>query len=163
MREKESFPSSFNRRGSLTIEAAVILPIVLMLLYLIILFPLSEVTFDRFEEHLHNQLIESINATMVGEDLIGFIKAEDHLEMTLMKWSGDNLFIELKFAKIRSRIWIIKYPFSRIPFERLVYVTDTGVRYHIFRCVYLRESLIPLVYSRALQAYTPCKVCSMNH
>ncbi len=162
MKKTGNFQSSFKRRGSLTIEAAAVLPIVMVLLYMIILFPLSEIVFNQFEEHLHSLLIESINRTMEAEDLIDFIEGEERLEMTSMRWQGRELSIELKFGEIRSRIWRIRYPFSRIPFEKLVYVTDTGLRYHIFGCVYLRESLIPLIYSRALLGYSPCKVCSMN-
>lgn len=44
--------------------------------------------------------------------------------------------------------------------ERIVYVTNTGERYHRGNCRHLRRSKIAIKLSEAIrQGYTPCKVC----
>ncbi len=40
-----------------------------------------------------------------------------------------------------------------------VYVTRTGIRYHVGSCRYLYASKIPMPLSQAELGYTPCKVC----
>ena len=45
------------------------------------------------------------------------------------------------------------------PQEKIVYVTNTGSKYHRDGCRYLRESKIPMNYSDAIKSYTPCSVC----
>jgi hypothetical protein len=42
-----------------------------------------------------------------------------------------------------------------------VYVTRTGIRYHLGDCRYLRKSKIPMTLKEAARSsYTPCKVCA---
>lgn len=44
--------------------------------------------------------------------------------------------------------------------ERIVYVTNTGEKYHRDGCRHLRKSKIAIKLSEAkAQGYTPCKVC----
>ncbi len=40
-----------------------------------------------------------------------------------------------------------------------VYVTRTGVKYHLSGCRYLRRSSIPMKLSEARKTYTACSVC----
>lgn len=43
---------------------------------------------------------------------------------------------------------------------RIVYITRTGIRYHVESCRYLRKSKIPIIIEEAEESgYTPCKVC----
>jgi competence protein ComEC len=44
--------------------------------------------------------------------------------------------------------------------EVTVYITDTGERYHVSSCRYLRYSKHPVALGEAKsRGYTPCKVC----
>ena len=44
--------------------------------------------------------------------------------------------------------------------EVTVYITDTGARYHVSSCRYLRSSKHPISLREAKRlGYTPCKVC----
>jgi hypothetical protein len=44
--------------------------------------------------------------------------------------------------------------------ELTVYITDTGERYHVSSCRYLRYSKHPVPLAEAKRrGYTPCKVC----
>ena len=44
---------------------------------------------------------------------------------------------------------------------QIVYVTDTGSKYHRYGCRYLKDSCIPMSLSDAkANGYTPCSVCS---
>jgi hypothetical protein len=44
--------------------------------------------------------------------------------------------------------------------EVTVYITDTGARYHLATCRYLRSSKHPISLREAKRlGYTPCKVC----
>ena len=44
--------------------------------------------------------------------------------------------------------------------EATVYITDTGERYHVSSCRYLRYSKHPVSLGEAKRrGYTPCKVC----
>lgn len=50
--------------------------------------------------------------------------------------------------------------FDLEPVKRTVYVTRTGIRYHLGSCRYLRKSKIPMEIGEAtILSYTPCKVC----
>lgn len=50
--------------------------------------------------------------------------------------------------------------FDLEPVLRTVYVTRTGIRYHLGSCRYLRKSKIPMEIGEATAlSYTPCKVC----
>lgn len=40
-----------------------------------------------------------------------------------------------------------------------VYVTRTGIKYHLSDCRYLRKSRIPMTLSEAKRTYGPCKIC----
>lgn len=41
----------------------------------------------------------------------------------------------------------------------IVYVTETGSKYHAAGCRYLRRSSIPMKKSEAIKSYSPCSVC----
>jgi len=43
--------------------------------------------------------------------------------------------------------------------ESIVYVTRTGVKYHLSGCRYLQKSKIPMLREEAITSYKPCKVC----
>ena len=43
--------------------------------------------------------------------------------------------------------------------EEVVYVTRTGVKYHVDGCRYLRKSKIPLSLEEAKKSYGACKIC----
>lgn len=44
--------------------------------------------------------------------------------------------------------------------ERIVYITNTGTKYHRAGCRYLSKSMIPISLSDAIaRGYTPCSVC----
>lgn len=43
--------------------------------------------------------------------------------------------------------------------ESTVYITRTGVKYHLSGCRYLRKSKIPISREEAIKSYQPCKVC----
>jgi competence protein ComEC len=43
--------------------------------------------------------------------------------------------------------------------ELVVYVTDTGHKYHREKCRYLKQSSNKITLSEAKKKYTPCKVC----
>lgn len=43
--------------------------------------------------------------------------------------------------------------------EGTVYITRTGVKYHLSGCRYLRKSKIPISREEAIKSYQPCKVC----
>jgi len=50
--------------------------------------------------------------------------------------------------------------FDLEPIERTVYITRTGIRYHLGSCRYLRKSKIPMEMGAAtILGYTPCKIC----
>lgn len=56
-------------------------------------------------------------------------------------------------------LWI--YPPERDhPSETIVYITNTGSKYHASNCKYLRYSKIPISLEKAKQKYEPCSVCS---
>lgn len=44
--------------------------------------------------------------------------------------------------------------------DTIVYITETGSKFHRWGCQYLKESAIPISRKEAIeQGYTPCKVC----
>ncbi len=44
--------------------------------------------------------------------------------------------------------------------DPIVYITETGTKYHRAGCTYLKKSAIPIKKSEAIkQGYTPCSVC----
>lgn len=50
--------------------------------------------------------------------------------------------------------------FDLEPAENTVFVTRTGIRYHLGSCRYLRKSKLPMDLGEAkAEGYTPCKVC----
>jgi len=44
--------------------------------------------------------------------------------------------------------------------EEIVYITDTGTKYHRESCRFAKKSHYPIPLSRATSAYEPCKVCN---
>ncbi len=76
-----------------------------------------------------------------------------------------EIFIEAgKQAKLqRTGLWA-EEGFANIPaeplFNPIVYITNTGEKYHQYHCQYLLESRIPIRLSEAVYlGYEPCSVC----
>ncbi len=49
--------------------------------------------------------------------------------------------------------------FEQKPEEEIVYVTRTGIKYHLEGCRYLQKSKIPISLEEAQKSYGPCKIC----
>jgi hypothetical protein len=102
------------------------------------------------------------------EDVV--IQAEYTLTLPLPFLSGNSF--PLKSA-VTERAWLSGgngiYPLRREKgiFEQaaekrgtMVYVTKTGIRYHLSDCRYLKKSKIPLPVAESREkGYTPCRVC----
>jgi hypothetical protein len=57
--------------------------------------------------------------------------------------------------------WFIYHDLSKpSPEEIVVYVTDTGTKYHRGGCSSLRASRYPLALKEASKYYSPCKNCN---
>ena len=76
-----------------------------------------------------------------------------------------EIFIEAgRQAKLqRTGLWV-EEGFANIPaeplFNPIVYITNTGEKYHQYHCQYLLESRIPIRLSEAVYlGYEPCSVC----
>lgn len=156
---KTPLRSIFDSRGALSIEATIVLPMLLWLMLLGILSIEAEAAYDRFEAQVHSLLIRSIHTTVETEALLGAAEGIPRLSVEDVRWSGGCVTVRLCYAGRLRREWVIRYPFARIPWQRLVYVTDTGIRYHHPGCRHVRRSLIPFLLSETPGRYTPCKVC----
>ena len=76
-----------------------------------------------------------------------------------------EIFIEAgRQAKLQRRGLWAEEDFANIPaeplFNPIVYITNTGEKYHQYHCQYLLESRIPIRLSEAVYlGYEPCSVC----
>lgn len=107
-------------------------------------------------------------ADFAKEDVV--IQAEYSLALPMPFFSGNT--VRLKSAVV-ERAWLAggngvytvrgeKSLFEQAREETgtVVYVTRTGVKYHLSGCLYLRKSRIPLTVPEAQdRGYTPCKIC----
>jgi hypothetical protein len=107
-------------------------------------------------------LIEGMHNTLTQKDVEQLIESIPQLECAEVNFDNNHIEIMVIYRQWVKRRWVIDMPFSRIPFESLVYVTDTGYKYHLFGCDYLKRSLVPLIYSRAILSYGGCKVCTLK-
>lgn len=82
-----------------------------------------------------------------------FIK---ELEIKLVHTAVERAWLKGSFGVIAAD----EEGFDLEPVLRTVYVTRTGIRYHLGNCRYLRKSKIPMEMGAATAlSYTPCKVC----
>lgn len=152
----------FRIKGSVSIEAAIVIPLFLLLVYLFILGPLSNVYFNHFEKNLTAQLIDSINHSITEDDVEKCLDHYGNLTIKKITFERDRLEVIVTFKKVISRCWSIHYPLNKVRIKKLTYITDTGNKYHLFGCEYLRESMIPIFYSVAVLRYDACKVCTLK-
>ena len=162
MRNVSSKEVSLHNKGSISIEALIVIPLFLVIIYLMILGPLSNVYFNHFEKNLTRELIDSINHTVTVKDIEKYLERSDNLTIRQINFENDRLEVIIRYKKLISRRWRIYYPMNKIGIKKLVYITDTGKKYHLFGCKYLRESMIPIFYSLAVLQYDNCKVCTLK-
>lgn len=149
-------------KGSIAIEAAIVIPLFLLLIYLLILGPLSNVYFNHFEKNLTNELIDSLNYSITEYDIEKCLDHSGNLTIKKINLERDRLEVIVTFKKVIKRAWSIHYPMKKVGIKKLIYVTDTGKKYHLFGCEYLRESMIPIFYSMAILRFESCKVCTLK-
>ncbi len=149
-------------KGSLSIEAAIVIPLFLIFVYLLLLGPLSNVYFNHFEKNLTAQLIDSLNYSITEYDIEKCLDYSGNLKIRKITFEEDELEVIVTFKKVISRVWRIHYPLDKVRIKKLTYITDTGNKYHLFGCEYLRESMIPIFYSIAVLRYDACKVCTLK-
>lgn len=162
MRNVTSKQAILHNNGSISIEAIIVIPLFLLIIYLMVLVPLSNIYFNHFEENLTRELMDSINHTITSRDIVKCLDQKNNLVIENVVHEANRLEVTIAYKNIVSRRWRINYPMNKIGIKKLVYITDTGKKYHLFGCQYLRESMIPIFYSLAVLRYDECKVCTLK-
>ena len=135
-------------KGSLSIEAGVIVALFLVLLTL----------FYGFIYGYHLQRLSFEQATLyVLEENDEFI-GSDAFEKKLIKHvqvKGDYTF--LVFNKLKEQFPYRENGFAH-PLEEIVFITDYGKMYHLPGCPTVKKSLRPVI-KKDVPHLTPCSVC----
>lgn len=149
-------------RGSLTIEATVIVPIIMIFFYLLMVLPLSTVYFDKITEDITVMILKENRWAIAKESVKSIIDEYKFIDLKNIEIIDDEIYIELTALNFIQRGLDFKFKKWDNNFEKLVYVTDTGYKFHEFGCKYLMESMIPIKYSLAILKYSECKKCYYN-
>jgi len=149
-------------RGSLTIEATVIIPVIMIFFYLLMVLPLSTVYFDKITEDITVMILKENRWVIGKKDITSIIDDYKFIELKNIEIINDEIYIELIALNFIQRGLNFKFKKWDNNIEKLVYVTDTGYKFHEFWCKYLRESMIPMEYSLAILKYGECKSCYYN-
>ncbi|OPL07405.1 MAG: hypothetical protein AVO33_05730 [delta proteobacterium ML8_F1] len=137
-------------------------PVFLMLMLVILYGILAQVHFDHFEEILTRALFDSTTQSLSFREVTSLVRPYEALAICEFELSRDAMTLCVSFKSIFRRRWVVHYD-TRLPsFESLLYVTDTGSKFHRFGCRHLNQSMIPLPASEALVNFSPCGVCSLN-
>ena len=105
------------------------------------------------------------------------ISARDKYSKYGIKYDSDNVTMVVKYKyKIVLPLFKTSVNTTHISVERCwnkgeyisaektVYITNTGVKYHIATCRYLRKSVIEITRKEAIEkGYTPCSVCTPDN
>ncbi|MEA3423261.1 MAG: hypothetical protein U9Q80_05670 [Bacillota bacterium] len=151
-----------NNRGSLTIEATIILPLVILIIYFFMLLPISKIYFNVFEGEVIEDLMRTTSRSFNVSEINDIIERHPQLEIKSVFFRLNEVEVTIAFNSIYYRKWLIKYDIRVPNVETLIYITDTGKKFHHFGCVYLRESMIPIIYSKGIIKYDACKACSFH-
>jgi len=151
-----------NNRGSVTIEATIILPLVLLVIYFLMLLPVSKIYFNVFEKEMIDGLMNTSSRSFNLSDIDEIEKRHPRLSVKSVYFRLKEVEVTMVVSNIYYRRWLIKYDIRVPAVEPLLYITDTGKKYHHFGCNYLRESMIPIIYSKAIINYDSCKSCSFH-
>lgn len=151
-----------NNRGSLTIEATMILPVLILVICFLMLLPISKIYFNVFEKEMIDGLMSTTSRSFNVSEIDDIVERHPQLEIESIFFRLKEVEVTVAFNSIYYRRWLIKYDIRVPNVEPLIYITDTGRKFHHFGCVYLRESMIPIIYSKGIIKYDACKACSFH-
>lgn len=139
-----------SERGSISLEAALGLSILMALL-------------GFFFSIIYGSLIQGISYSEAAESYLRLNHdplSETTLERQLsLEYSKiEPGFRLVTFHGLEDRLPIGQSSFSE-PVEQIIFVTDTGSKYHRPMCPTVKLSLRPIPYREGIQYYTPCRVC----
>lgn len=149
-------------RGSISIEGMIIMPVFLMVMLLVLYGILAQVYFDAFEEAMTRALLDSTTQSLGYQEIRVMVRSYDGLELEAFDLSLTTMTVSLSYQGLFRRRWVVAYDIRLPSFESLLYVTDTGKKYHRFGCRHLSQSMIPMIASEAMVKFSPCGVCSLN-
>lgn len=139
-----------SERGSISLEAALSLSILMALLGL-------------FFSIIYGSLIQGISYSEAAENYLRLNHdplSESTLErqLSLAYSKIEPGFRLVTFQGLENGLPIGPSSFSE-PVEQVVFVTDTGTKYHRPMCPTVKLSLRPILYKDAIQYFSPCRVC----
>lgn len=181
-----------SEKGSVTIEATIVISLVLLLLFGCV-GTLLTVYVDAQMEWVVQGASDEMNIIgMPFSDRTDLLKG---LMWAKVKKQSENRFVdhfveisEITLESVNGHdidLWIISYDYTflsfsstekiQIPFKRgndndglkfessTVYITTYGEKYHLEHCFHLRKSKFPIdIDEAAAKGYEPCKNCHKN-
>ncbi|WP_338536796.1 hypothetical protein [Helicovermis profundi] len=179
-------------QGSISVEATIIVPIFIAVLVVLVLLMkfffvnevIEEILFESTNDIMYSYNLDSNISNSIEKNILFNVYIKKHSkEMNFDAKIMANIEVlknnslktkvmcsyKIPFVKniIISKSYIVKtYRFNFNTENKIVYITNTGSKYHYKNCIHLRQSSIPININEAIKkGYTPCENCvgGMNY